>query len=112
MKHTEIRFERRWGLLASAIRTRMAELEFNEDGLAERSGVSAAVIGDIASGTPKNYRPNTLIAVAQGLDWHPLAPIAVLAGDEAAASIGIHLPSGRPAHNETTTEHGHMAAAA
>lgn len=111
MNQTEIRSERR-ELLASAIRARMAELGLNRTGLAERAGVSAPVIGDIVSGMPKNYRPDTLIAVAEGLDWHPLAPVAVLAGDEAAARVGVNLPSLDQSHDDSTTGHVDMEAAA
>lgn len=112
MEHADIRHERRWELLASAIRTRMTQLDLNQQELAERTGVSAAVIGDIATGTPKNYRSNTLIAVAKGLGWHPLAPVAVLADDAAAATVGIDLPSRGPSHDDATTGHAHMDAAA
>lgn len=112
MEDTGIRSARRWELLAVAIQARMAQLHLNRQDLAARTGISAAVIGDIANGTPKNYRPRTLAAVAEELDWHPLAAVAVLASDEAAANLGIDLPAVDQSHDDPTTGHGHMEAAA
>lgn len=112
MEHAVIRHERRCGLLGSEIRTRMIQLDLSQDDLARKAGISAAVIGDMATGKPRNYRPNTLVAVAAGLDWHPMAPMAVLASDEAAASVGIHLPSHGSSPDEPTGGQPHLAPAA
>lgn len=79
----------RWEPLGSLVRSQMTRLGLDQNELAQRADVSRPVITDLRRGTAKRYRPNTLLQVARGLDLHPFALIAVLAGDEAADRCGL-----------------------
>lgn len=86
----------RWAVLASTVQERMYELELDQRSLADRADVSSAVVRDLQRGEAKNYQLGTLLAVAIGLDLHPLALVAVLAGDDAAEGLGVALQCRHP----------------
>lgn len=79
----------RWEPLGSVVRSQMTRLGVDQNELARRADVSRPVITDLRRGTAKRYRPDTLLRVARGLELHPFALIAVLAGEEAADRCGL-----------------------
>lgn len=59
-----------WGAVASAINTRMAQLEMTQRDLSERSGVSAATLRQLQNNYgPRRRSPRLLAAVSEGLRW-------------------------------------------
>lgn len=70
-----------WSAAAEAINTRSAELALKQKELAERSGVSLAIVREIQQGRIQRKRnPRTLEALSIALDWHPQHLTAVLQG--------------------------------
>ncbi|SDY63161.1 hypothetical protein SAMN05216215_103147 [Saccharopolyspora shandongensis] len=61
-----------WTAVATAINTRLAELDMTQRTLAERSGVSAATLRQLQSPEtyePKKRSPRLLAAISEGLNW-------------------------------------------
>lgn len=70
-----------WAAVATAINQRVAELGLRQHELAERSGVSQAIVREIQRDTVRRRRgARTLEALSVGLDWHPEHLTAVLGG--------------------------------
>lgn len=95
-EHSASQLADRWAVLASTVQARMDELDLDRRSLAERAEVCSSVVSDLQRGAAKNYQLGTLLAVAAGLDLHPLALVAVLAGDDAARGLGVALKHRRP----------------
>lgn len=87
--HETTELSERWEPLGEVVRSQMIRLGVDQNELARRSDVSRPVITDLRRGTAKRYRTDTLLRVSRGLDLHPFALIAVLAGEEAADSCGL-----------------------
>ena len=70
-----------WSATADAINKRAAELALKQKELAERSGVSLAIVREIQQGRIQRRRnPRTLEALSIALDWHPQHLSAILQG--------------------------------
>lgn len=73
--------EEDWSAVAEAINARAAELALKQKELAERSGVSLAIVREVQQGRIERRRnPRTLEALSIALDWHPQHLTAVLQG--------------------------------
>ncbi|MGZ3140954.1 helix-turn-helix domain-containing protein [Lentzea chajnantorensis] len=73
--------EEDWSSVAEAINARADELAMKQKELAERSGVSLAIVREIQQGRIERRRnPRTLEALSIALEWHPQHLIAVLQG--------------------------------
>jgi transcriptional regulator with XRE-family HTH domain len=60
---------RDWAAVATAITTRLAELEMTQQELAARSGVSVATLRQLQRGMERRRNPRTLAAVSSALQW-------------------------------------------
>ncbi|WP_329787920.1 hypothetical protein V1227_24960 [Lentzea sp. DG1S-22] len=70
-----------WSAVAEAMNARAAELALKQKEIAERSGVSLAIVREIQQGKIQRRRnPRTLEALSIALDWHPQHLISVLHG--------------------------------
>ncbi|GAA3652603.1 hypothetical protein GCM10022267_43640 [Lentzea roselyniae] len=70
-----------WSAVAEAMNARAAELALKQKELAERSGVSLAIVREMQQGKIQRRRnPRTLEALSIALDWHPKHLISVLQG--------------------------------
>ncbi|GAA0242896.1 hypothetical protein GCM10010492_47670 [Saccharothrix mutabilis subsp. mutabilis] len=70
-----------WSAVADAVNSRAAELALKQRELAEKSGVSLAIVREIQQGRIQRRRnPRTLEALSIALDWHPQHLTAVLTG--------------------------------
>ncbi|KAA1030128.1 helix-turn-helix transcriptional regulator [Pseudonocardia sp. EV170527-09] len=58
-----------WQAVASAMNTRMAELDVTQVDLSRRSGVSVATLRTLQSGESRRRSPRTLSAVSEALGW-------------------------------------------
>jgi hypothetical protein len=72
-----------WTAVAKAITARAAELDLRQKDLAERSGVSLAIIREIQQDRIQRRRnPRTLEALSVALGWHHQHLAAVLHGED------------------------------
>ncbi len=70
-----------WAAVAREVNSRAATLGLRQKDLAERSGVSLAIIREIQQNkTQRRRNPRTLEALSVALQWHPQHLGAVLAG--------------------------------
>ena len=70
-----------WSAVAEALNSRTAELALKQKELADKSGVSLAIVREMQQGRIQRRRnPRTLEALSIALDWHPQHLIAVLQG--------------------------------
>jgi transcriptional regulator with XRE-family HTH domain len=70
-----------WAAVAREINARVAVLGLRQKELADRSGVSAAIVREIQQDRIRRRRnPRTLEALSIALQWHPQHLSAVLAG--------------------------------
>lgn len=70
-----------WSAVAEAVNARATELALKQRELAEKSGVSLAIVREIQQGRIQRRRnPRTLEALSIALDWHPQHLTAVLNG--------------------------------
>ena len=84
-----------WTAVAKAISARAADLDLRQKDLADRSGVSLAIIREIQQDRIHRRRnPRTLEALSTALGWHPQHLGAVLAGEEPPAR-GTSQPAGQ-----------------
>lgn len=73
--------EEDWSAVAAEVNARAAELALKQRELAEKSGVSLAIVREIQQGRIQRRRnPRTLEALSIALDWHPQHLTAVLHG--------------------------------
>ncbi|MEU4743098.1 hypothetical protein AB0G02_21900 [Actinosynnema sp. NPDC023658] len=73
--------EEDWSAVAAAVNARATELALKQRELAEKSGVSLAIVREIQQGRIQRRRnPRTLEALSIALDWHPQHLTAVLTG--------------------------------
>lgn len=71
-----------WTTVARAIHARAAELELNQKELADKSGVSLAIVREIQQNRIHRRRnPRTLEALSVALGWHPDHLGSLLRGD-------------------------------
>lgn len=71
-----------WDAVASAINTRLAELDLTQRELSERSGVSTATLRQLQNNyEPRRRSPRTLAAVSEALRWSADHLSRVLEGD-------------------------------
>ncbi|MDV6012225.1 XRE family transcriptional regulator [Haloechinothrix sp. LS1_15] len=72
-----------WAAVARAINERVTELGLRQRELAERSGVSQAIVREIQHHTVQRRRSaRTLEALSLALEWHPQHLSAVLRGQK------------------------------
>ncbi|WP_086825878.1 helix-turn-helix domain-containing protein [Allokutzneria sp. NRRL B-24872] len=72
-----------WTAVAKAINERLTELGLRQRELAERSGVSQAMIREIQYNTAQRRRGSrTLEALSLALDWHPQHLASLLRGHQ------------------------------
>lgn len=70
-----------WTAVAKALAARASDLDLRQKDLADRSGVSLAIIREIQQDRIRRRRnPRTLEALSVALDWHPEHLNAVLQG--------------------------------
>lgn len=80
-RSTEAHVAEDWSAVAEAINARANELALKQKEIAERSGVSHAIVREIQQGRIQRRRsPRTLEALSIALDWHPEHLSAVLQG--------------------------------
>lgn len=80
-RSTEAHVTEDWSAVAEAINARADELALKQKELAERSGVSLAIVREMQQGRIQRRRnPRTLEALSIALDWHPQHLGAVLQG--------------------------------
>jgi transcriptional regulator with XRE-family HTH domain len=86
-----------WAAVARAINQRVTELGLRQHQLAERSGVSQAIVREIQRDTVRRRRgTRTLEALSIALDWHPEHLTAVLGGHtppQADEAVSTDVPS-------------------
>ena len=91
--------EEDWTAVAKAIAARASELDLRQKDLAERSGVSLAIIREIQQDRIQRRRnPRTLEALSLALGWHAQHLAAVLHGEDPparGAPAGIPLAQDR-----------------
>lgn len=89
--------EEGWSAVAAAVNARAAELVLKQRELAEKSGVSLAIVREIQQGRIQRRRnPRTLEALSLALDWHPQHLAAVLNGQTPPAADGPAAPADNP----------------
>lgn len=72
-----------WSAVAKAINARMSDLDLRQKDVAERSGVSVAIIRELSQDRIQRQRnPRTLEALSLALGWHPQHLTAVLNGED------------------------------
>lgn len=82
-RSTEAHVAEDWSAVAEAINARAGELALKQKEIAERSGVSHAIVREIQQGRIERRRnPRTLEALSIALDWHPQHLSAVLQGKQ------------------------------
>ncbi|MCP2262244.1 hypothetical protein LX15_005978 [Streptoalloteichus tenebrarius] len=83
-----------WAAVAAALNARTAELSMKQKELAERSGVSLAIIREMQQDRIRRRRnPRTLEALSIALGWHPQHLTAVLHGQEPPSAEGSPAPT-------------------
>jgi len=76
-----------WSAVARAVHARAVELDLNQKELAEKSGVSLAIVREIQQNRIHRRRnPRTLEALSAALGWHPDHLGALLRGDTPRAA--------------------------
>ncbi|GAA1281064.1 hypothetical protein [Saccharothrix xinjiangensis] len=86
-----------WSAVAEAVNARAAELALKQRELAEKSGVSLAIVREIQQGRIQRRRnPRTLEALSVALDWHPQHLNAVLSGQTPPEADGTAAPADNP----------------
>lgn len=86
-----------WSAVAEAVNARAAELALKQRELAEKSGVSLAIVREIQQGRIQRRRnPRTLEALSVALDWHPQHLTAVLNGQTPPEADGTRAPADNP----------------
>lgn len=84
-----------WAAVAREVNRRADSLGLRQKDIAERSGVSLAIIREIQQNkTQRRRNPRTLEALSVALQWHPQHLSAVLAGIEPPDAVS---ESARPA---------------
>ncbi|SHG25825.1 hypothetical protein [Streptoalloteichus hindustanus] len=82
-----------WGTVAAALNARTTELSMKQKELAERSGVSLAIIREVQQDRIRRRRnPRTLEALSIALGWHPQHLTAVLHGQEPPPAASSEIP--------------------
>jgi transcriptional regulator with XRE-family HTH domain len=79
-----------WTRLGRAVVTRRVELGMHtRQALAEKTGLSTRILGDLENGRRTSYDPATLARVEQALQWLPGTVDRILAeGDAQASDVG------------------------
>ncbi|RKT53015.1 helix-turn-helix domain-containing protein [Saccharothrix australiensis] len=86
-----------WSAVAEAVNARAAELALKQRELAEKSGVSLAIVREIQQGRIERRRnPRTLEALSIALDWHPQHLTAVLKGQSPPEADPASAPVDNP----------------
>ncbi|MEU5690569.1 hypothetical protein [Actinosynnema sp. NPDC020468] len=86
-----------WSAVAEAVNARAAELALKQRELAEKSGVSLAIVREIQQARIQRRRnPRTLEALSIALDWHPQHLTAVLTGKTPPESAENTVPTENP----------------
>ena len=86
-----------WSAVARAINDRTTELAMRQKELAERSGVSLAIVREIQQGKIQRRRnPRTLEALSIALEWHPQHLSDLLRGAKPQAATGGVVPAEDP----------------
>lgn len=86
-----------WSAVAEAVNARAAELALKQRELAEKSGVSLAIVREIQQGRIERRRnPRTLEALSIALDWHPQHLTAVLNGQNPPEADATAAPVDNP----------------
>ncbi|MEU6264840.1 XRE family transcriptional regulator [Saccharopolyspora shandongensis] len=83
-----------WTAVATAINTRLAELDMTQRVLAERAAVSTATLRQLQAPEtyePKKRSPRLLAAISEGLNWPKDRLARILEGDTPAeADADLH----------------------
>lgn len=86
-----------WAAVTREVNRRADSLGLRQKDLAERSGVSLAIIREIQQNkTQRRRNPRTLEALSVALQWHPQHLGAVLAGIEPPDAAPESTPPGDP----------------
>lgn len=86
-----------WAAVTREVNRRAAALGLRQKDLAERSGVSLAIIREIQQNkTQRRRNPRTLEALSVALQWHPQHLGAVLAGIKPPDASSESAPPGDP----------------
>lgn len=83
-----------WAAVATAMTQRVRELGWRQRELAERSGVSQAIVRELQHHTVERRRsPRTLAALSTALGWHPSHLQEVLRGEPVTTMDRIAEPA-------------------
>lgn len=86
-----------WAAVAREVNRRADSLGLRQKDMAERSGVSLAIIREIQQNkTQRRRNPRTLEALSVALQWHPQHLGAVLAGIKPPDAAPASVPAGDP----------------
>ncbi len=86
-----------WATVAREVNRRADSLGLRQKDLAERSGVSLAIIREIQQNkTQRRRNPRTLEALSVALQWHPQHLSALLAGIKPPDAAPEAIPAGDP----------------
>ena len=72
--------ERTWAEVGKVLRWRRENLHLTQQELADRAGLSLAIVQVIEGGRKESYRRSTLVALAAALEWDQEAIGMLLAG--------------------------------
>lgn len=73
--------DRDWQGLADHIKAGMARFGWSQRDLAEHAGVGVRTVGDLLSGRPRRWIPNTMPAIEAALRWPPGTARRILDGE-------------------------------
>ena len=86
-----------WAAVAREVNRRAGSLGLRQKDIAERSGVSLAIIREIQQNkTQRRRNPRTLEALSVALQWHPQHLGAVLAGIKPPDAVSESAPPADP----------------
>lgn len=86
-----------WAAVAREVNRRADSLGLRQKDIAERSGVSLAIIREIQQNkTQRRRNPRTLEALSVALQWHPQHLSAVLVGMRPPDAVPESVPAGDP----------------
>ncbi len=74
--------QRTWEQAGAEVKARREDLHLTQSALAEKAGLSLAIVQVIEGGRKESYRRSTLVALARALDWPKDAIDRLLAGDD------------------------------
>lgn len=94
---------RTWEEAGAEIKARREDLHLTQTALAEKAGLSLAIVQVIEGGRKESYRRSTLVALARALDWPKDAVDRLLTGEDPETfeetDSGLPLPDEQDDYN-------------